>query len=129
MTFLTPYGFIGLLVVPLIILLYILKQKRENVTVSSLILWSRIVSDMQARTPWQKLQKNLLLFLQIAAALLIVLALTGFSVLHQSDTVESVIIVIDHSLSMASSDIEPTRLVATKRMRLNMRIPCPATAG
>lgn len=115
MTFLTPYGFIGLLVVPLIILLYILKQKRENVTVSSLILWSRIVSDMQARTPWQKLQKNLLLFLQIAAALLIVLALTGFSVLHQSDTVESVIIVIDHSLSMASSDIEPTRLVATKR--------------
>ncbi|NLM10289.1 MAG: VWA domain-containing protein [Clostridiaceae bacterium] len=115
MSFETPFGFIGLLAIPLIILLYILKQKREKVTVPSLILWSRVLSDMQAKTPWQKLQKNLLLFLQIMAAILIVLALTGFSILHGQNAANSVIIVIDHSLSMASTDIEPTRLGAAKK--------------
>jgi len=115
LSFETPFGFIGLLAIPLIILLYILKQKREKVTVPSLILWSRVLSDMQAKTPWQKLQKNLLLFLQIMAAILIVLALTGFSILHGQNAANSVIIVIDHSLSMASTDIEPTRLGAAKK--------------
>lgn len=115
MFFSTPYGFIGLLAVPLIILLYILKQKREKVTVPSLILWSRVLSDMQARTPWQKLQRNLLLFLQIMVCLLIVLALSGFSLQLGSDKSHSVIVVIDNSLSMASIDIKPTRLAAAKK--------------
>lgn len=115
MSFATPYGFIGLLAVPLIILLYILKQKREKVTVSSLILWSKVISDMQASTPWQKLQKNLLLFLQIITAILIVLALAGFSLQLRSDAGRSVIVVIDHSLSMSSTDIKPSRLSAAKK--------------
>jgi len=115
LSFETPYGFWGLLAVPLIILLYILKQKREKVTVPSLVLWSRVLSDMQVRTPWQKLQKSLLLFLQILAAVLIVLALSGLSVRVDSGANGSVIIVIDHSLSMSSNDIKPTRLDAAKK--------------
>jgi len=111
----TPYGFFGLLAIPIIILMYILKQKREKVTVSSLILWSRVLNDMQVKTPWQKLQKNLLLFLQILAVVLIVFALAGFSVKVDSESVSSVIIVIDNSLSMASTDIKPTRLDAAKK--------------
>lgn len=115
MFFETPYGFFGLLAIPIIILMYILKQKREKVTVSSLILWSRVLNDMQVKTPWQKLQKNLLLFLQILAVVLIVFALAGFSVKVDSESVSSVIIVIDNSLSMASTDIKPTRLDAAKK--------------
>jgi len=115
LSFATPYGLIGLLAIPLIILLYILKQKREKVTVSSLILWSKVLSDMQASTPWQKLQKNLLLFLQVTAAILIVLALAGFSLQFQPNASSAVIVVIDNSLSMASTDIKPTRLDAAKK--------------
>lgn len=115
MSFETPIGFIGLLAIPIIILLYILKQKREEVTVSSLVLWSRVLEDMQAQTPWQKLRKNLLMFLQILAAILIVLALTGFSVNTGNISNQPMILVMDYSLSMASTDIKPTRLSAAKK--------------
>ncbi len=113
--FLSPWGLLGLISLPLIILLYILKQKREKVTVSSLILWSRVLEDMKAKTPWQKLRKNLLLFLQLLSALLIVLALAGFAITSGTGSDRSVILVIDCSLSMSSSDIRPTRLEAAKK--------------
>ncbi|ANX01403.1 aerotolerance regulator [Thermoclostridium stercorarium subsp. leptospartum DSM 9219] len=115
LSFETPFGLIGLLSVPLIILLYVLKQKREKVTVSSLALWSKVIDDMQVNTPWQKLRKNLLMFLQIVAAILIVLVLAGFSLKLNTGEALSVIIVIDNSLSMASTDIKPTRLAAAKQ--------------
>lgn len=112
---LSPWGLLGLISLPLIILLYILKQKREKVTVSSLILWSRVLEDMKAKTPWQKLRKNLLLFLQLLAALLIVLALAGVAITAGTGSDRTVILVIDCSLSMSSSDIRPTRLEAAKK--------------
>lgn len=124
--FAAPYGLIGLLTMPLIILLYVLKQKREKVTVPSLMLWSRVLNDMQAETPWRKLKKNLLLFIQITAALLIVLALAGLSVNLISEVRSSVIIVIDRSLSMGSTDVKPTRLSAAKKDAIDYVNSLPA---
>ncbi len=113
--FLLPWGLLGLIAIPLILLLYILKQKREKLTVSSLVLWQQVLRDMQARTPWQKLRKNLLMFLQLLAALLIVLALAGLALQLFKGDRESVILVMDTSLSMSSADIQPTRLEAAKK--------------
>lgn len=115
MLLLMPYGLIGLIAVPLILLLYILKQKREKLTVSSLVLWQQVLRDMQSHTPWQKLRKNLLMFLQILAALLIVLALSGLALQLVQGNKKSVILVIDTSLSMSSTDVQPTRLEAAKK--------------
>lgn len=115
MTFLLPWGLLGLMAIPLILILYILKQKREKLTVSSLVLWQQVLRDMQARTPWQKLRKNLLMFLQLLAALFIVLALAGLALQLLKGDKESVIIVMDTSLSMSSTDIQPTRLDAAKK--------------
>ncbi len=115
MMFLSPWGLLGLIAVPTILLLYILKQKREKLAVSSLILWRQVLLDMQARTPWQKLRKNLLMFLQLLAALLIVLALAGMALQLGARPQESVILVVDSSLSMSSADIQPTRLDAAKK--------------
>lgn len=119
MTFLWPFGLIGLVAVPLILLFYILKQKREKLTVSSLVLWQQVLRDMQARSPWQKLRKNLLMFLQILAALMIVLALSGLSLQLAKGDKKSVIIALDTSLSMSSNDIQPTRLDAAKKDALD----------
>ncbi len=112
--FLFPLGLISLIAIPLILLLYILKQKRTKHTVPSLILWRQVLMDMQSRTPWQKLRKNLLMFLQIAAALFIILALSGLAIKMGDVAKESIILVIDSSLSMSSTDMRPTRLEAAK---------------
>ncbi len=118
MTLLSPWGMLGLVSVPLILLLYILKQKREKVAVSSLLLWKQVLADMQAKTPWQKLRKNLLLFLQILTALLIVLALSGLAAKSSNHAGESFIIAVDASLSMSSTDVKPTRIEAAKEEAL-----------
>jgi Ca-activated chloride channel family protein len=115
LTFVTPWGLIGLIAVPLIIILYIMKQKREKVIVSSHVLWQKVLRDMQAATPWQKLRKNLLMFLQLLCAVLIVLALAGMALESGTHTSQPVIIAIDSSLSMSSTDVKPTRLDAAKK--------------
>jgi len=115
LTFVTPLGLIGLIAVPLIIILYIMKQKREKVVVSSHILWQKVLRDMQAATPWQKLRKNLLMFLQLLCAVLIVLAMSGFALKSGVHTSQPVIIAVDSSLSMSSTDVKPTRLDAAKK--------------
>jgi Ca-activated chloride channel family protein len=111
LTFVTPWGLIGLIAVPLIIILYIMKQKREKVIVSSHVLWQKVLRDMQAATPWQKLRKNLLMFLQLLCAVLIVLALAGMALESGTHTSQPVIIAIDSSLSMSSTDVKPTDLL------------------
>lgn len=113
--FLLPWGLLGLVAIPLILLLYILKQKREKLTVSSLVLWQQVLRDMQARTPWQRLRKNLLMFLQLLTALLLVLALAGLALQFFKGDKEAVVLVIDTSLSMSSTDVQPTRLEAAKK--------------
>ena len=65
MQFLTPFAFaLSALAVP-IILLYMLKLRRKQTQVSSTMLWEKLLREKQANAPWQKLKRNLLLFLQL----------------------------------------------------------------
>src|SRR5438067_2372965 len=64
-----------LLLVPVIVFLYLLKLKRRSVTVSSVLLWSRLLKDVQANSPFQKLRRNLLLLLQLLIVALAIFAL------------------------------------------------------
>ena len=48
-----------------IVLLYFLKLKRQPLEVPSTYLWSRTVEDLHVNTIWQRLRRNLLLFLQL----------------------------------------------------------------
>lgn len=92
-----------LLAVP-IILLYMLRLRREDITVSSSYLWRRALQDRTANMPWNRLRRNLLLLLQLLLLLLLVLSLAR--PFFNADTVATgnVVVILDGSASMQSAD-------------------------
>lgn len=114
MTFYTPWAFLGLITVPIIIILYLLKQRHKDYTVSSLFLWEDALKDLEANAPWQKLKRNLLMILQIIAALLLVFALARPFLDAVGSDVPHVIVVIDTSLSMKATDVGENRFEEAK---------------
>jgi Ca-activated chloride channel family protein len=104
----------------LIILMYILKLRRKDIIVSSTFLWRQVIRDVQANAPFQKLRKNLLLFLQLLAALLLVLAITRPFWKSKGVGGRSVVIVVDTSASMSAIDVKPSRLEVAKRGALDI---------
>ncbi|MBN2503625.1 MAG: BatA and WFA domain-containing protein [Anaerolineales bacterium] len=120
MSFLAPLALIlGLLAVPIIIL-YMLKLRRKQVQVSSTLLWHILLRDRQANTPWQRLKRNLLLFLQLAILAALVLALGRPSIPVPVIASGSVIVLLDASASMNATDVSPTRFAAAKDVALQL---------
>lgn len=93
-----------LLLAPIIVFFYLLKLKRREMTISSVMLWSRVIQDVQANAPFQKLRRNLLLLLQLLILLLAILALTRPAFFSRSSGGSSVVVVLDGSASMQSRD-------------------------
>src|SRR4051794_20292943 len=60
-----------------IIALYFLKLRRRPVQVPSTLLWRRSMEDLHVNSLFQRLRRNILLFLQLLAVFLTMAALTG----------------------------------------------------
>src|SRR5262245_4646080 len=121
MNFLSWLNLIWLLpMAGLIVLMYILKLRRRDVIVSSTFLWRQVIRDVQANAPFQKLRKNLLLFLQLLAVLLLVLALMRPFWRSKGIGGRSVVIVVDTSASMTATDVGKNRLEEAKRESLKI---------
>ncbi len=103
-------------IIPLIILLYLLKPQRQEMMVSSTFLWEQVQKDIEASNPWQRLKKNLLLLLQLLAAVLLVMALTRPYLPVAQDSVRHLVVVLDCSTSMAASDVSPSRFDEARRV-------------
>ncbi|MDR2903113.1 MAG: BatA and WFA domain-containing protein, partial [Clostridiales bacterium] len=114
MQFLNPLALIGLLSIPAIIAMYLLKQKYKELTLPSLYLWRAASGVSEAQRPWQKLRKNLLMLLQLLLAGLIVLALSR-PFLPGTGASSSCVLILDCSMSMGAEDVSPSRFEAAKR--------------
>ena len=68
-----PLAFIA--AIPVIVILYILKPRGNDVVVSSNLLWKKIFKNQQSRTFFEKFIHELLMYLQIAAMLFLILSL------------------------------------------------------
>lgn len=109
MTLINPSAlFLCLLGLP-ILLLYMLKLRRRRVQVSTILLWQMLLKDRQANTPWQKLRRNLLLFLQLLTLIFLVLALSQPALPVASVTSGSLVVLLDASASMNTAEISEIR--------------------
>lgn len=100
---------------PLIVMLYFLKLKREPLEVPSTYLWSRTVEDLHVNSIWQRLRRNLLLFLQLLLMALAILACLNPNWRGTKLEDDRLIFLVDNSASMSSTDVAPSRLGEAKR--------------
>jgi hypothetical protein len=98
-----------------IIALYFLKLRRRPVRVPSTILWRRSLEDMHVNSLFQRLRRNLLLFLQILAVILAMLALAGPRMRGSGGQGQRYVFLIDNSASMSATDVAPSRLAEAKK--------------
>ncbi|HRF48036.1 MAG TPA: VWA domain-containing protein [Anaerolineales bacterium] len=107
--FLAPLAFLlGLLALPILVL-YMLKMRRRQVEVSSVVLWQRLLRDREANAPWQRLRRNLLLILQLLLLAALVFALARPFLIVPAVARGAVIVLLDASASMSASDVAPSR--------------------
>lgn len=97
MTFYNPIGLVGLVMVPILILLYLLKRRTHEKTVSSTFLWKLTLKYMKRRIPFN-FRNSLLMILQLLTVVLVSLILANPYV--TAIKTEEVIVIVDGSASM-----------------------------
>ncbi len=118
MTFLSPWAFWWLMSIPLLVLLYLVRERRKEVVVPSLLLWRRALKPFDARRPARRLERTLLLLVQILAVCAAALALARPQLpgLFGGDLV----LVVDVSLSMQARDVLPNRFEAARHAAMEL---------
>lgn len=102
--------------IPLILFLHSLKPKGLRVLTTTLFLWERVLKEraLGTRLGWL-LRKNLLLILQLLAALALIAALADPSLLYFGGRSGDLVVVIDTSASMKARGRQGARFEAARR--------------
>ncbi len=120
MTWLTPIlaGVAAAIAIPALLILYFLKLRRREVEISTTLLWKKAIEDLRANAPFQRLRRNILLFLQLLALTAALFAIAQPELRANLDAGQRYVILIDRSASMAARDggeSNETRLDQSKR--------------
>jgi len=109
MSFGTPLALLFLLLGIPVILLYLLKQRRRRVQVSSLLFWDQVLRDEQTVASFTKLRRlrSLLLHLLILSLIAFALSRPIFGV--DALSARRVVLLLDTSASMTVQEEEATR--------------------
>lgn len=89
-----------------IIVMYLLKRKYVDTVVPSHMLWNRVLRNMEANKPWQKLRNQMLFWIQMLIAALLVFALMEPLIPSERGVKAHLVIVADTSASMAAMDMQ-----------------------
>ena len=128
MNFLAPGAFFLGLLLPVIVALYLLKLKRTEREVPSTYLWRKMVRDVEANAPWQRLRPNLLMILQLLFLVALILALARPFSWTEGASGQAAILILDTSASMAAADVPPSRLESAKTRARQLVDDLPDTA-
>src|ERR687898_1148972 len=94
--------------------MYLLKLRRDEAVVPSTLLWTKLVADVEANAPWQKLRRSLLLLLQLLLVVILALLAARPFVERPAGLARYIVLCLDTSASMAATDVVPDRLTAAK---------------
>jgi len=120
MSFLAPLSFLFAATLPVVVVFYLLKRKRQTRRVPSTLLWQKFLAETQASAPFQRLRHNWLLVLQLLLLLLAVLALARPYLASKSEGGRLLVVILDASASMQSDDEAPSRFENARREALKL---------
>lgn len=128
MNFLAPGAFFLGLLLPVIVALYLLKLRRVEREVPSAYLWRKMVRDVEANAPWQRLRPNLLMILQLLFLAALILAVARPFSWSEGAGGQAAIIVLDTSASMSAVDVAPSRIESAKQRAVQLIDDMPDNA-
>jgi len=114
MSLLVPAALAFSIIIPIILVFYFMRPKRQERMIGSTLLWQQALQDLQASRPWQRLRITPLLLLQLLAAIFIVLVLSRPAVFGSSPVSGDTILLLQSSASMQATDVSPSRFESAK---------------
>ena len=120
MTFAQPWALLGLLLFIPTILLYLLKQRRRHIEVSTLMFWDRILRDEQTVTSLARLKKLLSLLLQLMFIALLTFAAARPSLSGKVTGARRIVLLLDNSASMLVREGDRTRFDLAREKALKV---------
>jgi Ca-activated chloride channel family protein len=112
MNFLSPLAFWLAATLPIVVVFYLLKRRRKVQVVASSMLWRKFLAETQASAPFQKLRHHWLLVFQLLMLALAVLAMARPYFSGNVSEGGLLVVIMDTSASMQSTDVSPTRMDA-----------------
>ena len=108
---------------PLILFLHSLKPRGLKIATTTMFIWQRVLRErpLGTRLGWL-LRKNLLLILQLLAALALIVALADPSLLHIGQRSGDMVVVLDLSASMKATGKSGSRRIDDLRREFNSLI-------
>lgn len=98
-----------------IVIFYILKIRLRRQPVSTVMFWQQVLDEQNPRSIWQRLRHLVSLLMQLALLSLLAVALADPYFYWEVRSARRIVLVIDNSASMNSTDVPPTRLAEAKR--------------
>lgn|GEM_PF-431599 len=102
--FLAPAALLLLPLLGVVVVMYMLRLRRDDRRVPSTLLWRAVVQEPPANAPWQRLRITPLLLLQLLGLLLLILALARPFLPTEDLVGRNLIVLVDRSASMAATD-------------------------
>ena len=113
-SFLHPLGLIGLIGIPIVIIIYLLKNKYTEKVISSTYIWNLSEKFLRKKNPIHKINGLLSLILQIISILFLTLCIAR-PIISIRDKAKNYMFIIDSSFSMnMKNDENETRMQRAK---------------
>lgn len=109
MSWLLPLGFVGLIGLAVLLIIYLIKPNYQNKLVSSTFVWKLSLKYQKKRIPISKVKNLLILLLQILILTLCAFILAGPVIVKEVNDPDEVVIIIDASASMRATNGNTTR--------------------